>query len=86
MSIEMNFGWLNDFTGSRFAPITLANLVLLDTSKGTTETLLDYVVNANENIQKDIKKQKQDILGNKNDIKRIVEQTPQIEDENGNVL
>ena len=43
MAIEMNFGWLNDYTGSKFAPITLANLVLMETSNGTTETLYDYV-------------------------------------------
>lgn len=39
----MNFGWLNDYTGSRFAPVTLANLVLLNTSSGSTETLYDYI-------------------------------------------
>lgn len=43
MSIEFNFGWLNDYTGSRFAPFTVANCVLMDTSSGSTETLFDYV-------------------------------------------
>ena len=43
MAIEMNFGWLNDYTGSKFAPVTLANLVLLNTSSGSTETLYDYI-------------------------------------------
>ena len=43
MAIELNFGWLNDYTGSRFAPITLANLVLMETSNGSAETLYDYV-------------------------------------------
>ena len=43
MSIEFNFGWLNDYTGSRFAPFTVANCVLMDTSTGSTETLFDYV-------------------------------------------
>ena len=43
MSIEFNFGWLNDYTGSRFAPFTVANCVLMDTSSGSTETLFDYI-------------------------------------------
>ena len=51
MAIEMNFGWLNDYTGSRFAPVTLANLVLLDTSSGSTETLFDFVDSENQIIR-----------------------------------
>jgi hypothetical protein len=51
MAIEMNFGWLNDYTGSRFAPITLANLVLLDTSSGSTETLFDFIDSENQTIK-----------------------------------
>ena len=48
MSIEMNFGWLNDYTGSRFAPFTLANLVLMQTSAGSVESFYDYVQALNE--------------------------------------
>ena len=51
MAIEMNFGWLNDYTGSKFAPITLANLVLLDTSSGSAETLFDFVDSENKIIK-----------------------------------
>lgn len=51
MAIEMNFGWLNDYTGSKFAPITLANLVLLDTASGSTETLFDFVDSENKIIK-----------------------------------
>lgn len=47
MSIEMNFGWLNDYTGSRFAPFTLANLVLMQTSAGSVESFYDYVQGLN---------------------------------------
>jgi hypothetical protein len=47
----MNFGWLNDYTGSKFAPITLANLVLLDTASGSTETLFDFVDSENKIIK-----------------------------------
>jgi hypothetical protein len=54
MAIEMNFGWLNDYTGSRFAPITLANLVLLDTSSGSTETLFDFISGTNKIFKENI--------------------------------
>lgn len=51
MSIEMNFGWLNDYTGSRFAPFTLANLVLMQTSAGSVESFYDYVETINEKFK-----------------------------------
>ena len=55
MAIEMNFGWLNDYTGSKFAPVTLANLVLLDTSSGSTETLFDFIESENKIMKESIK-------------------------------
>ena len=41
--LNINFGWLNDYSGSKFAPFTLADKVLLNTENNTTESFYDYV-------------------------------------------
>ena len=71
MAIEMNFGWLNDYTGSKFAPITLANLVLLDTSSGSTETLFDFVDSENKIIKAFLSEHELQIGENKTTLVRL---------------
>lgn len=72
MAIEMNFGWLNDYTGSKFAPITLANLVLMDTSNGSTETLFSYITSENKSLKDKNKQQDENILINKGRLDRLL--------------
>lgn len=64
MAIEMNFGWLNDYTGSKFAPITLANLVLMDTSSGSTETLFDFIESEHDIFKENLKQHQGQINNN----------------------
>ena len=72
MAIEMNFGWLNDYTGSKFAPITLANLVLMDTSNGSTETLFSYITSENQSLKDKNEQQDENILINKDRLDRLL--------------
>lgn len=76
MAIEMNFGWLNDYTGSKFAPITLANLVLLDTSSGSTETLFDFVDSENRIIKAFLSEHDLQIGENKTTLVRLTHEIP----------
>ena len=76
MAIEMNFGWLNDYTGSKFAPITLANLVLLDTSSGSTETLFDFVDSENKIIKAFLSEHDLQIGENKTTLVRLTHEIP----------
>ena len=52
--INVNFGWLNDYSGSKFAPFTLADKVLLNTEHNTTESFYDYVKSQNDIINKNL--------------------------------
>ena len=72
MAIEMNFGWLNDYTGSKFAPITLANLVLMDTSNGSTETLFSYITSENKSLKDKNNQQDENISKNKERLDRLL--------------
>ena len=72
MAIEMNFGWLNDYTGSKFAPITLANLVLMDTSNGSTETLFSYITSENKSLKDKNNQQDESISKNKERLDRLL--------------
>ena len=76
MAIEMNFGWLNDYTGSKFAPVTLANLVLLDTSSGSTETLFDFVDSENRIIKAFLSEHDTQIGENKTTLVRLTYEIP----------
>lgn len=76
MAIEMNFGWLNDYTGSKFAPITLANLVLLDTSSGSTETLFDFVDSENKIIKAFLKEHGEQLNNHSNTLLKLTHEIP----------
>lgn len=45
----VNFGWLNDYTGSRFSPIVLGNNVIMGT-EGDSSTLVDYLNGLTNNM------------------------------------
>lgn len=76
MAIEMNFGWLNDYTGSKFAPVTLANLVLLDTSSGSTETLFDFIESENKVMKENLIKHDKEINDNIRTLTRLTHIVP----------
>lgn len=51
MAMKINFGWLHDFSGNKFAPFTLADKILLNQRGTETVTLLDYFDNKMGNLE-----------------------------------
>lgn len=51
MAMKINFGWLHDFSGNKFAPFTLADKILLNRRGTETVTFLDYFDNKMDNLE-----------------------------------
>ena len=76
--LNINFGWLNDYSGSKFAPFTLADKVLLNTENNTTESFYDYVKHQNSIINDKLLKKDEEIAELQNNIKGIITPTEQL--------
>lgn len=76
--LNINFGWLNDYSGSKFAPFTLADKVLLNTENNTTESFYDYVKHQNSIINDKFLKKDEEIAELQNNIKGIIAPAEQL--------